>query len=203
MTVLSHESQLLGFFVESFESNGCGSEAVEPSSLPWLSVPSSGVAHLALTDASPNLLPDDSEPTSDCVALERSRYDYRTYWTMLAPGRFDLRINDRPAGPVSILKPKDQLQVAANYALHVSALIKPYTGPPDDADVGQECLVCRTRVLSNQTIFRCPLCDVPLHAGGPDRPEHDRLECSVTATDCPRCRSVMVREEGYSYVPEF
>lgn len=136
------------------------------------------------------------------ILFEVIQHDFQTHLAMMAPPDVDARLNGLRVGPVVILKTKDHLRVRDARDLYVSVLHKPAPGPAEAAEVGCECLICRTPITANQTIFRCTNCSAAMHAGAPERNAHDRLECAVAASDCPRCRLPLVREERFEYVPD-
>jgi hypothetical protein len=205
--------QQLGFFVER-PVGQCPRDAAQTGareSLTWIGV-SEGRSQLVVSPQSlPRVVAGEvgqgagalaaGQQPAESIVLQPVRQGFQSFLALMAPARQALRVNGVPVGPVAILSVKDQLRLG-EYLLHVSLLCQPMVGPPRGAEVGAECAVCRTPLLAVQTVYRCTNCSAALHAGHPQRPENDRLECAAVCSDCPRCRARLARKREFAYVPE-
>jgi len=75
-------------------------------------------------------------------------------------------------------------------------------GPPTENEIGEECRFCRTKIISGKRVYTCHSCGRPLHLEEEEKPESERLQCALLCTACPTCETPILREQGYSYLPE-
>ncbi len=123
---------------------------------------------------------------------------------MVNPAGLPLKVNGRPAPPLSLLKEKDEVSPGplATVVAHVVLHHNPRIGPPDKGEIGKPCLLCNSRIIRDTTLYRCCRCGKALHLEGDDKPEKVRLECARICSECPACRTPIVFETGYRYTPE-
>lgn len=216
-------SQCFGFFVESLSRGGQidpASSADEPAgeSLPdarqlesWLELPQSP-ARVSVCEGRVVVTPLSAEQFSDekatsawenGVILETIRHERQPYLAMLTAPGGEVRVNGVAAPPAGVLRLRDQVELGDDYLLHVSQFSRPYRGPAATDHVGRDCPLCLTPIVAETAVFVCPTCQTALHAQGDETPAADRLECHLSSSTCPCCGSPLIREEGFSYVPEY
>jgi hypothetical protein len=202
--------QQMGFFIDDTAGNHAAGRSSgngkpdngKPGRMPWIEIPSSGVAYLAcMPGKSPEVLSEPPDAKGAVLVLETIEYEHQTYLALLpADG---VRVNGSPVPPVAILRVGDQLRLGKDCVLHVSRFTRAHVGPPPEECVGQECPVCRIKFVPDTVTYICPHCGRPLHCESPDtatNKEIGPLECARLASECV-CQKPIVRQEGYEYVP--
>ena len=206
---MSANGQHFGFFVEELPGelrNGHRPRNAEQGrpGLPWVGVPSSGVAYLAKRAGKPpEVLPQAPEEPAQASVLETVRYERQTYLTMLPAGEF--RLNGLPLPPVAILRVGDQLRVGGRWLLHVSRFTRPHIGPTPEEFVGKQCSNCRLEFEATTVTYICPNCGTPVHCESEATKTSEELgplECARLMSHCHHCHQRIDLKERYEYVPE-
>jgi hypothetical protein len=204
---MNSRHQELGFFVEDAFQTPLSQQAERSprarSPLPWVALPPDGLAYLV--SASPvelRPIPDVSVVDPGAIVVDTADYAQRPYLVLLAPAVGRVRLNGARVGRLSVLHIGDVLQLDDRHVLHVSALYRPFIGPPPSELLGIECLSCRVPFSADRTVYVCPSCGAALHCDGEDKPPEDRLQCALVTTACPRCGQAVARTEAFAYLPE-
>lgn len=104
---------------------------------------------------------------------------------LVNPGGINVRVNDRLAPPLILLKERDRLSISFGPAYEVDVFNQPCVGPVPAEFVGQICPVCRGAFRAGQRVLQCPHCRRPMHLE--EGPEDEALKCAPTITDCLSC----------------
>jgi hypothetical protein len=204
---MKEQDQHFGVFVEKnepYEDGGhCWGDATERQ-LAWVELPSSGICHLA---AAPGEPPHIQREPADCqeeIALcETVEIEGERCLVLVAQGNRKLRVNGSPLLRLEALHAGDELQLDAEYLLHVALRTCPYVGPPRPGDLGQTCLYCRTLIgPETTTVYSCVKCGRPFHCEGEEKSADQRLECARLMAECQQCAQPVITRESYSNVPQ-
>jgi hypothetical protein len=114
-------------------------------------------------------------------------------------------VNGRRMPPVALLGERDELKLAGSgdCVLHVTLFNRRCVGPAPAAVIGKRCKICRRKFSKGTMTYVCPKCGNAMHLEGAEKPENERLECALVGSKCPHCDLEIVRQEGYSYLPDF
>ncbi len=114
---------------------------------------------------------------------------------VMTPNNVGMRINGLPAPRMALLRVGDELALDATTFLRIGEYRRmSFDKPPGDV-VGQRCGGCRTPVAADALVYSCD-CGELLHFEQPPKPEDERLECALVASQCPSCRDELPSPEG-------
>jgi hypothetical protein len=174
--------------------------ARSPEGLPLspLSVPAD-VSYLVLQpDVGPVITRAVPLPPARWAMLEPVFGKRSQAWLLLSvPTGFRAHVNGQVATRLVVLKEKDQLQLDADWILHVTVFSRPRLGPPAPDRVGQPCLVCRVPLAAGATCYTCQ-CGKAFHCAEKD---NGGLECARLLSECSACGRPVVLTEGFTYLP--
>lgn len=110
-----------------------------------------------------------------------------------------VRVNDRVAPPVVLLKEGDRLSVSFGTIYEVDLFSEPSIGPVPAEFVGRCCHVCHVSFGPDQRVFMCPHCRYPLHLE--DGPDDEVLKCAALVASCPACERPIRLAAGWLTEP--
>lgn len=172
----ANPASLLGAGFRLF-AEPCDGRAPEPLAVP------SGLTRLSLASRAAELMACPGQQAG-CLLLEPVRAGHRQRLLLLVPDGAGLRVNDRLAPPLALLREGDRLGIGAAPALEVGFHAAPVIGPPAPESVGRQCPVCRGNVEASTRIYHCP-CGTPLHLE--EGPDHEARKCALVVGHCPSC----------------
>lgn len=190
---------------EPLLSSGAGGAPIEIGAAP---LHLAGGAELCVRDGLPR-------EAGDGLVIEPVYVGLEAKLVMLAAGtwRGRTRINGTPSPCVALLGIGDEVQIDDRLHLHVTMYHRPEIGPARDAHSGGECPVCRARIQSSDVVYVCPRCEAAMHiqpdddampsGSQEDGDEREGLPCARLASECSRCGSRVILDEGYVHVPQF
>lgn len=201
------QGQHFRIFVEKYEPSEDGSHyrgGSEKHRRKWIDLPSSGICHLAAAPGEPPHVRQEPPNRSEEIALcETVEIEGKRCLLQIALGNRQLLVNGSPARRLEVLHPGDEIQLDAEYLLHVSLQICHYVGPPRPADLGQMCLYCRTVIGPETTkIYSCVICGRAFHCEGEEKSADRRLECARLMVECQQCTQQVIIQESYSDAPQ-
>jgi hypothetical protein len=157
---------------------------------------------LVPVDSAPRFLAVPPESFADVLVVEpllSSSGHLRL--VVVNPAAGHLRVNGQPVPRVALLREKDEFNLNFGPSLFVTTWRQPHIGPPDAARLHKPCPICRVPLVPDTRVYHCQ-CGCGLHC---ERPEDkaEPLQCASLSEFCVRCNSPIIRESGFSWLPEF
>jgi hypothetical protein len=170
----------------------------------FLAVPPSGVRLHAPQRQRPHVDEDTGAMDGAFFAVQTLRHGGAPRLLLVSAPGSGLRVNGLPAPPVALLKERDEIDFAeAPYRAHVTAYTGTCVGTPSEEDVGATCPICTKRIRADRKTYRCAVCGLVLHCEDDTPDDPDALPCAPLCDECPRCRTPVRTEAGYTYIPAF
>ncbi len=118
---------------------------------------------------------------------------------LVNPEGVDVRVNDRLAPPLALLKERDRFSISCGPAYEIDVFNQPWIGPVPAEFVGQSCPVCHDVFRAGQRGFLCPHCRWPMHLE--EGPDDKVLKCAHYVTICPTCEKPVRLAAGWLTEP--
>ncbi len=127
--------------------------------------------------------------------------------------RDDVLVNALPALRFSVLKPKDTLTLGSpGHFFYVTLRFTPYIGPPPAEILGRRCPVCKIPIQAGGAgqpetrVITCR-CGSTLHwetpQSHPGVPESELLNCAERSQSCPSCQHELSNHEVLLWDPNW
>jgi hypothetical protein len=146
----------------------------------------------------PRLLVLPRTPGAGVVFESISMHNQR-YLLMLLAGNAGAHLNGRRAGPVSLLRVRDEVETSG-YRFFVSVHRASAVTAPEPRHLHATCPFCRLQIAAGTQVFSCS-CGTVLHCEDERWPEEARLPCATLSSTCPNCRQAITFAEGLEWEP--
>jgi hypothetical protein len=111
---------------------------------------------------------------------------------VLASDRRPVRVNGERRARIAGLRQHDQLQLHDGRTFQVALHMRCVIGRAPDSHKDKPCGVCHETV-GERAVYLCPSCDSAVHCD--QRDPDDVRDCLSLCSECPSCRSPLVRGE--------
>jgi hypothetical protein len=114
------------------------------------------------------------------------------YLLVLTSERRPIQVNGERRARIACLRQRDQLQLHDGRTFQVALHIECVIGRAPASHQDKPCAVCHETV-GERVVYLCPSCDSAVHC---DRRDPDDVrDCLSLCSECPSCRSPIVRGE--------